>query len=148
MANRSSGNPQKSKHSRNARTFPQNPRQHVKRFKKLGASYPKRRMPSNRRNQKRQEKKRITYCMVAYAFSLLTASILWWLQVPNPVVYALFIISTLIILLYLIPLRSRYTEFVNRCLLLMIVTFFIRVLYLDWGEVLEMLAHFLPISSK
>lgn len=145
MANQSSGNPQKSKHSRNARTSPQNPRQHVKRFKKLGASYPKRRMPNNPRNRKRQEEQRITY---AYAFSLLTASLLWWLQVPNQVVYALLIISIFIILLYLIPPRSRYTEFINRCLLLMTVTFFITVLYLNWGDVLQILAHFFPIASK
>lgn len=148
MANRSSGNPQKSKHSRNARTSPQNPKQHVKRFKKLGASYPKRRMPSNPRNQKRQEEQRTTYCIVAYAFSLLTASILWWLQVPNQVVYALLIVSILIVLLCLIPLKSRYREFVNRCLLLIIVTFFISVLGLTWGEFIQMLAHFLPITSK
>ncbi len=145
MANQSSGNPQKSKHSRNARTSPQNPRQHVKRFKKLGASYPKRRMQSAPRNRKRQEEQRITY---AYAFSLLTASLLWWLQVPNQVVYALLIISIFIILLYIIPPRSRYTEFINRCLLLMIVTFFITVLYLNLGDVLQILAHFFPIASK
>lgn len=145
MANQSSGNPQKSKHSRNARTSPQNPRQHVKRFKKLGASYPKRRMQSDPRNQKRQEEQRITY---AYAFSLLTASLLWWLQVPNQVVYALLIISIFIILLYFIPPKSRYTEFINRCLLLMIVTFFITVLYLNWEDVLQILAHFFPIASK
>lgn len=145
MANRSSGNPQKSKHSRNARTSPQNPKQRVKRFKQLGASYPKRRMQSDPRNRKRQEEQRIMY---AYAFSLLTASLLWWLQVPNQVVYALLIISIFIILLYLIPPKSRYTEFVNRCLLLMIVTFFITVLYLDWGDVLQILAHFFPIASK
>lgn len=145
MANQSSGNPQKSKHSRNARTSPQNPRQHVKRFKKLGASYPKRRMQSDPRNRKRQEEQRIMY---AYAFSLFTASLLWWLQVPNQVVYALLIISIFIILLYLIPPRSRYTEFINRCLLLMIVTFLITVLYLNWGDVLQILAHFFPIASK
>lgn len=104
--------------------------------------------PKNPKNQGHREEKQITYCVVAYTFSFFTASILWLLQVPNQVVYVLLIISTLLILLYLIPLRTRYTDFVNRSLLLVFITFLVAVLSFNHQEVLQILTYLFPITSN
>ena len=141
MANQSSGNPKKPNHSKIARTAPQKAKQHVKKSKQLGISSQRQKTRRNPRNQNREIEQKITYCVIGYTISFFTASVLWSLQIPSQVVYALLIISTLLILLYLIPLRERYTEFVNRSLLLVIITFLITVLSFNREEVLQMLTH-------
>jgi len=108
----------------------------------------KKKTPSSSKNQGKQEEKQITYCVVAYTFSFFTASILWLLQVPNQVVYVLLIISTLLILLYLIPLRTRYTDFVNRSLMLVFITFLVAVLSFNHQEVLQILTYLFPVISN
>lgn len=147
MPNKHSGIPKKSRHSRvtnassrrsrqrssnNSNTFRRSSRRKGKRTK----FFP--------RSQNNKEEKQITYCTVAYTFSLFTASILWMLQVPEQLVYVLLIISTLLILLYLLPLRTRYTEFVNRSLLLVFITFLVAALSFNHQEVLQVLTYLFP----
>lgn len=92
----------------------------------------------------REVDKRLTNCIVVYTLFLLTASILWGLQVPEQVVFVLLVIPTLLIPPYLIPLRTHHTKVVDGSLVIMIITILVAVLSFDQEAVLQILNYLFP----
>ena len=86
--------------------------------------------------------------LFVFLLFVFAASILWMLQAPKELVYVLLGIPLLLIAVYLIPLKTRYTKVVDGCLILMIVTILVAVLCFDRQSVLDALKSMIPIISK
>lgn len=148
MPNKPSGSPKKSKQPKATRVFYQrNVGQRINNLKN-GTSSKKRKIQISTRNTTGEFEKRLIYCAVVFALFLLTASILWTLQVPQEVVVVLLVSPTLLIPPYLIPLRTRYTKVVYGSLILIFITILVAVLAFEQKAVLEVLIDLFPIGSK
>jgi len=148
MPNKPSGSHKKSSHSRPVKPSRQGIGQRINNSKQFGVRRKERKGQTSRGKMTADAEKRLINCIVVYTLFLLTASILWGLQVPKQVVFVLLVIPTLLIPPYLIPLRTRYTKVVYGSLILMIITILIAVLSFDQKSVLQVLSYLFPIFSK
>jgi hypothetical protein len=149
MPNEPHGSPRKSRQSKALRTSHLNTKRHTNNSKQIRGGYKKfnfHRNPSYSRTG--EVEKRLTNCVVVYTLFLLTAAILWGLQVPEQVVFVLLVIPTLLIPPYLIPLNTRYTKVVYGSLILMVITILIVVLSFDQKSILQVLGYLFPVVSK
>lgn len=148
MPNKPPDSSKKSRQSRPVKKFRQSFEQRTNNSNRLGINYKKRNTRNPSENRTGEVEKRLTNCIVVYTLFLLTASILWGLQVPKQVVFVLLVIPTFLIPPYLIPLRTRYTKVVYGSLILMIITILIAVLSFDQETVLQVLSYLFPVISK
>jgi|GEM_PF-2144580 len=145
MSSKPSGRFKKRKQTGAVKISPRNTSHRISNSKRSTYHKPRRGNPSSKTGE---IEKRLTNCIVVYTLFLLTASILWGLQVPKQVVFVLLVIPTLLIPPYLIPLRTRYTKIVYGCLILMVITILVAVLSFDYQSVLQVLSYLFPVVSK
>jgi hypothetical protein len=107
--------------------------------------YAKRRNRQSQVTYHRKEKDKANKFVLSLAFYCLLLAILWFLQIPKEVVYALLLIAAL----SLIPSREKHTELFHRFSpLLIFITFLVAVLSFRQKEALQILSYIFSISPK
>jgi hypothetical protein len=92
----------------------------------------------NSNAEKKEFESKFKNCVVAYSFVLFTSSILWFLQVPKELVFVLLVVPNLIILPYLIPLKTRQIRLTYIAFSLVAITILVSVLSIDPEKAVKM----------